>query len=79
MVDSSPYMDHPGGSMMAVINGVPERFGVTFSQSARGFFYCDKVTVEASSETEMLSKMDFLLCEIKKRLNSLNGDMAIDK
>lgn len=55
-------------------NGVPERYSLSFTQSAKGYFYCEKVIVEAASKEDLLKNMEYLLNEIKRRLIIMNSD-----
>ena len=56
------------------MNGVPEEYVVSLTQTAKGVFYVDRVSIKAESEEKVLENMDKMVVELKKRLEELNKD-----
>ena len=54
-------------------NGIPTEYTLSLTQTAKGFFYVDRLSITAENEDKVLEKMDKLVGEVKKRLEKLNG------
>jgi len=54
------------------MNGIPDEYTVSLTQTAKGVIYIDKILIRAGNEHKVLEKMDFLVNEVKKRLKNLN-------
>lgn len=57
------------------MNGVPNSYAVQLTQTAKGVFYVERITVESATEKEMLEKLDYIVGEVKQRLDKLNSDV----
>jgi len=57
---------------METKNGVPTEFGINISQTAKGVFVIDKLSIYANTEDELISKTKSILEKIKKTLEELN-------
>jgi len=57
---------------METRNGVPTEFGINISQTAKGVFVVEKISIYANTEDELVNKTKSLLERIKKTLEELN-------
>jgi len=57
---------------METRNGVPTEFGINISQTAKGVFVVEKISIYANTEDELVNKTKSLLERIKKTLEGLN-------
>ena len=60
-------------------NGIPKEITISLTQSSRGLFYVDKLSVTGNTEDELFSKLDKMIKEVKKRLNELNLNQSSDE
>ena len=56
-----------------MVNGVPNEYSLTITQTAKGIFYVDKLYVKANTQKELLEEMENLIYEVKTKLEQLNG------
>ena len=58
---------------MDEINGIPNKYGISFTQSAKGAFYVDKVSIEADNEEELIAKTERILTKVVEVIKKING------
>jgi len=56
------------------MNGIPEEYFVSLTQTSKGVIYIDKVSIKAETEEKLLDKLDKFVVELKKRLEGLNRE-----
>jgi len=59
---------------METINGIPKKYSISLTQTAKGYFYVDKLGIEADTEEELIKKLDSIVKEVKNRLIELNKE-----
>lgn len=63
---------------MEIINGIPKEYELSLTQTAKGLFYVDRLTIRANDEKDILAKFDSYIKEVKERLNQLNINSGIE-
>lgn len=55
------------------MNKLPNRYSVSYQQTSKGILYLDKVQVDAGTKEELMQESDWLLAQIKERLDKINS------